>query len=494
MESPTDIPGVIKAAEAIGMPQLAGKIRIAHKKRRHTDNAIKQNPPKKKQADLSSTSSKLTTRDVLQKYKGHGGNFPDKFVQDYMNRELKKNPKFAVRPQTFTLQENLPNNDFRRTTYTAKQILKDGKISFELLKHNAEIRYTEISKTGPWTCKSCKSKKFNSYFDCRYHHATQHNLQFDPKSCDECGKRSEKKRNLFHHRLVKHGKIAPGEYEFPKCTQCPHISLDQDAFQRHVKSRHGKDKKPFKKVDEPTESMEDESIVDTNDDESTVDTNEESNEESSNEEESTNIPPFETFVNTNNTVLNNDDFQVCNFVVPVQDNDQNLLSHQHQFSQIPSQGFLLHQSHQPHLSHQHAQMDHHQNQFLAPVPYSNPCNTDFNNPVFNQMDPTTSSCHYYQNHQQQQIVTPQNFHYYHHQQQQLQQQQNGYCESYSSHQQSNPFMYQLSTSTFSRSSSVTSDNANTSSSSQTQSSASNNSAQNTTMFNNSNEQLNNSEM
>ena len=483
---------VLKAAEAIDALELCAKIKEI-KSRKRTFSATTSTTS----TTTTTTSTEIkriapTTTDVFLKYKGHSVTAVNNRVQ-VIKSLFAKNPKMvnSDKPFMIKLLEKASNGEEKKVTVTVRPVTTvDGKKTFQIVEGGdnaaaeaSKSAYSEIDPKGPFFCKPCKILTFKTYYDCRYHHARFHNLRFDPKSCDVCGFKSTKTVILYHHRLVKHGKVPPNGTNFPKCHKCPHVSLTSEAMKKHLETKHAVKEKSVNTEDQngpdSTVLQDDEDQGNQDEDEDGVDDNED--DEFEDVESNNSSPHLTTTASMQTTPHFANEFQMFNLAVPVgggipSDASTSAVDPHHQqqnqFS-MPMPSYIL----QPHHHHHHPQ-HHHQPSTAGPSSggglHQQPFEPLFGSPaaylppptrcnefcVLNHMDchnyqqqgpTTTATSALMQQHQQLSNQYQQHHQDYMQQQQQPQQQhqQYGYWDggnNPSSHHQQQ-FMYQISSPT-----------------------------------------------
>lgn len=77
-----------------------------------------------------------------------------------------------------------------------------------------------------------------SYRSFRRHLINIHKQKIDPRICEHCGHRANKRNDLHYHILIKHNIKPPKDLQYPKCGLCTFIALDPIALRKHKEEDH----------------------------------------------------------------------------------------------------------------------------------------------------------------------------------------------------------------------------------------------------------------
>lgn len=117
---------------------------------------------------------------------------------------------------------------------TAKKI--DSKKMHALIALGAE------NMEGPWLCLRCgvngRPISIPSYKGFRRHLIGTHKEKIDPRICEHCGFKVNKRPDLHYHCLIKHNIKPPQNVVFPKCDECQYIAPDVAALLKHRETHH----------------------------------------------------------------------------------------------------------------------------------------------------------------------------------------------------------------------------------------------------------------
>lgn len=112
----------------------------------------------------------------------------------------------------------------------------DSRTMHALIAKGAE------NMTGPWLCLECgvdgRPISIPTYRSFRRHLINIHKQKIDPRICEHCGHRANKRNDLHYHILIKHNIKPPNDLQFPKCGLCTFIALDQTALRKHKEEDH----------------------------------------------------------------------------------------------------------------------------------------------------------------------------------------------------------------------------------------------------------------
>lgn len=112
----------------------------------------------------------------------------------------------------------------------------DSRTMHALIAKGAE------NMTGPWLCLDCgvdgRPISIPTYRSFRRHLINIHKQKIDPRICEHCGHRANKRNDLHYHILIKHNIKPPNDLQFPKCGLCTFIALDQTALRKHKEEDH----------------------------------------------------------------------------------------------------------------------------------------------------------------------------------------------------------------------------------------------------------------
>lgn len=112
----------------------------------------------------------------------------------------------------------------------------DSRTMHALIAKGAE------NMTGPWLCLQCgvdgRPISIPSYRSFRRHLINIHKQKIDPRICEHCGHRANKRNDLHYHILIKHEIKPPKDLVYPKCGLCAFIALDQPALRKHKEEDH----------------------------------------------------------------------------------------------------------------------------------------------------------------------------------------------------------------------------------------------------------------
>ncbi|KAJ6634655.1 Centrosome-associated zinc finger protein [Pseudolycoriella hygida] len=95
---------------------------------------------------------------------------------------------------------------------------------------------------GPWLCLRCgvdgRPISIPSYKGFRRHLIATHKEKIDPRICEHCGFKVNKRPDMHYHCLIKHNIVPPHNVVFPKCDECPYIAPDVAALLKHRETHH----------------------------------------------------------------------------------------------------------------------------------------------------------------------------------------------------------------------------------------------------------------
>lgn len=156
---------------------------------------------------------------------------------------LKKYPNLVKKNKNIRLKILAKNsNSPIPQVYESKRSTAAKVASLSSNKNNRVLN-EQNDDDGPWKCVKCstseESVEFVLYYLYRKHMTDVHNEKFDPRMCKYCGRQFLKNNLLMYHQYTKHGVKPPIAYKFPKCDQCPYISLSEALLIRH-KANHTK--------------------------------------------------------------------------------------------------------------------------------------------------------------------------------------------------------------------------------------------------------------
>lgn len=122
------------------------------------------------------------------------------------------------------------------STPTAQPKKIDSRTMHALIAKGAE------NMTGPWLCLDCgvdgRPISIPTYKSFRRHLINIHKQKIDPRLCEHCGHRSNKRNDLHYHILTKHQIKPPADLQFPKCGLCTFVALDQASLRKHKEEDH----------------------------------------------------------------------------------------------------------------------------------------------------------------------------------------------------------------------------------------------------------------
>jgi hypothetical protein len=99
--------------------------------------------------------------------------------------------------------------------------------------------------TGPWLCLRCgisgRPISIPSYRSFRKHLVNVHKEIIDPLICEHCGLRSGRRLQQIHHMYTEHQVPPPPNLNFPKCTECDHVAINETLLDKHRKAEHPPD-------------------------------------------------------------------------------------------------------------------------------------------------------------------------------------------------------------------------------------------------------------
>lgn len=133
-----------------------------------------------------------------------------------------------------TVVVNKPTVTPPATTAPTKRI--DSKKMHALIALGAE------NMEGPWLCLRCgvngRPISIPSYKGFRRHLIGTHKEKIDPRICEHCGFKVNKRPDLHYHCLMKHNIVPPQNVVFPKCEECQYIAPDVAALLKHRETHH----------------------------------------------------------------------------------------------------------------------------------------------------------------------------------------------------------------------------------------------------------------
>lgn len=109
-------------------------------------------------------------------------------------------------------------------------------------KMHALIALGAENMEGPWLCLRCgvngRPISIPSYKGFRRHLIGTHKEKIDPRICEHCGFKVNKRPDLHYHCLMKHNIVPPHNVVFPKCDECQYIAPDVAALMKHRETHH----------------------------------------------------------------------------------------------------------------------------------------------------------------------------------------------------------------------------------------------------------------
>lgn len=109
-------------------------------------------------------------------------------------------------------------------------------------KMHALIALGAENMEGPWLCLRCgvngRPISIPSYKGFRRHLVSTHKEKIDPRICEDCGFKVNKRPDLHYHNLMKHNIVPPHNVVFPKCDECQYIAPDVAALLKHRETHH----------------------------------------------------------------------------------------------------------------------------------------------------------------------------------------------------------------------------------------------------------------
>lgn len=109
-------------------------------------------------------------------------------------------------------------------------------------KMHALIALGAENMEGPWLCLRCgvngRPISIPSYKGFRRHLIVTHKEKIDPRICEHCGFKVNKRQDLHYHCLMKHNIVPPHNVVFPKCDECQYIAPDVAALLKHRETHH----------------------------------------------------------------------------------------------------------------------------------------------------------------------------------------------------------------------------------------------------------------
>lgn len=109
-------------------------------------------------------------------------------------------------------------------------------------KMHALIALGAENMEGPWLCLRCgvngRPISIPSYKGFRRHLVGTHKERIDPRICEHCGFKVNKRPDLHYHCLMKHNIVPPHNVVFPKCDECQYIAPDVAALMKHRETHH----------------------------------------------------------------------------------------------------------------------------------------------------------------------------------------------------------------------------------------------------------------
>lgn len=109
-------------------------------------------------------------------------------------------------------------------------------------KMHALIAMGAENMEGPWLCLRCgvsgRPISIPSYKGFRRHLVGTHKEKIDPRICEHCGFKVNKRPDLHYHCLMKHNIVPPHNVVFPKCDECQYIAPDVAALLKHRETHH----------------------------------------------------------------------------------------------------------------------------------------------------------------------------------------------------------------------------------------------------------------